>query len=78
MLRCRTLGHHYRFAADGRILCWHCERCGEHLGARRYADPETAARYARALDRELPAIGERAPPFALFPFRLARRGRRPT
>jgi hypothetical protein len=76
MLRCRTLGHRYRFAAHGRVLRWHCERCGELLGARRYADAETAARYARGLERERPAIGDRAPPFALFPLRLARRGRR--
>jgi hypothetical protein len=79
MLVCRVLGHHHRFHADGVWLRWHCDRCGQSLGARRYASAALAERYAGALERE-PRVpsGRRAPPFALFPLRLASRrlGRR--
>jgi hypothetical protein len=77
MLRCRALGHRPRFVADGRVLRWHCGRCGAALGARRYHSAGAAERYARALDRDERAeIGRRAPPFALLPLRLARWRRR--
>jgi hypothetical protein len=79
MLRCRGLGHRYRFAADGNLVRWHCERCGAALGAREYASAADARRYARGLDRSGGAdLGRRALPFALFPLRLVRRLRRPS
>ena len=79
MLRCRALGHRPRFVADGRVLCWHCGRCGAALGARGYPSAGAAERYARALDRDERAeLGRRAPPFALLPLRLARRRGRPS
>jgi hypothetical protein len=77
MLVCQVLGHHLRFHADGVWLRWHCDRCGRSLGGRRYARAELAERYAGALERQ-PRVpsGRGAPPFALFPFRLASRTRR--
>jgi hypothetical protein len=37
MLRCRLLGHRFRFAADGDTMHWRCERgCGAG-GEKRYA-----------------------------------------
>jgi hypothetical protein len=79
MLRCRALGHRARFVADGRVVRWHCDRCGAALGARRYPSTDAAERYARALDRDERAeLGRRAPPFGLLPLRLARRRGRPS
>jgi hypothetical protein len=77
MLRCHLLGHRFRFTSEGDTMRWSCERgCGAG-GAKRYADPAAAARYARTLDREdSDDLGRRAPFFGLLPLRLARRRRR--
>jgi hypothetical protein len=73
VLRCRLLGHRYRFAADGEIMRWRCERgCGAG-DSKRYATAEEAHRYARAFDREdRDELGRRAPLIGLFPLRLMR------
>lgn len=77
MLACRLLGHRYRFSADGATMTWACARCGHVGGAKTYADPEEAARYAAAFDREdRDDLGRRAPLFALLPLRLWRAFRR--
>jgi hypothetical protein len=82
MLRCRLLGHRFRFTSDGgATMSWSCARgCGAG-GTKRYPSAHEAQRYATALDREdVEDLGRRAPPFALFPLRIARlvrrRGRR--
>jgi hypothetical protein len=77
MLRCRLLGHRFRFASEGETMRWRCERgCGAG-GAKHYADAADAERYARAFDREDRAeLGRRAPFFGLSPLRLARAARR--
>jgi hypothetical protein len=77
MLRCRVLGHRFRFSSEGDTMRWRCGRgCGA-VGAKRYADPGDAARYARAFNREDRAdLGRRAPFFGLLPLRLARAARR--
>jgi hypothetical protein len=73
MLRCRLLGHRYRFSTSGSTMTWACERCGEVGGSKRYATPADAARYARAFDREDRAdLGRRAPLVAGLPLRLLR------
>jgi hypothetical protein len=71
-----VLGHRFRFSAEGSTLCWSCSRgCGAG-GTKRYASPQAAQRYARALDRDGVAdLGRRAP-LGLFPLRLARWWRR--
>jgi hypothetical protein len=76
MLRCRLLGHRFRFSSDGPTMRWRCERgCGaEH--AKRYATAEDAARYARAFDREDQEDLGRRPLLSLLPLRLARGLRR--
>jgi hypothetical protein len=78
-LRCRLLGHRFRFTSDGDTMRWSCRRgCGAG-GSKRYASPEDAARYASALDREDRSdLGRRAPLVGLLPLRLWRawRGRR--
>ena len=78
MLRCRVLGHRFRFSSSGDTMRWSCQRdCGAG-GAKRYATSEDAARYAQAFDREDRADrGRRAPMFGLLPLRIARalRGR---
>jgi hypothetical protein len=76
MLRCRLLGHRFRFSADGSTMRWECERgCGAG-GEKRYATPADAARYARGLDREDRVdLGRRAP-VGLLPLRLFRAARR--
>jgi hypothetical protein len=73
MLRCRMLGHHFRFSSEGDTMRWSCRReCGSG-GAKRYPTSEDAARYAAALDREDRADrGRRAPIFGLLPLCIAR------
>jgi hypothetical protein len=77
MLRCRVLGHRFRFSSEGATMRWRCGRgCGA-VGAKRYASPDDAARYARAFDGEDRAdLGRRAPLFGLLPLRVARATRR--
>ena len=73
VLRCRLLGHRYRFRSEGTRMLWECARCGTAGGAKSYATSEEAARYARAFDREDRAdLGRRAPLVALLPLRLWR------
>jgi hypothetical protein len=76
VLRCKLLGHRYRFRSDDETLRWHCERgCGAG-GSKRYPTAEDARRYAAAFDREdRQDLGRRAP-LGLFPLRLARALRR--
>jgi hypothetical protein len=80
VLRCRLLGHRYRFTSDEETMRWRCARgCGAG-GAKRYDTPQEARRYAAAFDREdRDAVGRRAP-IGLTPLRLLRvlRRRRPT
>ena len=77
MLRCRLLGHRFRFSSEGDEMRWQCARgCGAG-GAKRYPTPEDARRYAGALDREdREDLGRRAPLVALLPLRLARASKR--
>jgi hypothetical protein len=72
MLRCRLLGHRFRFSSDGATMRWTCERqCGAG-GEKRYATADDAARYASAFDREdRQDLGRRAP-LGLLPLRLIR------
>lgn len=73
MLRCRLLGHRYRFRADGATMSWSCGRCGEVGGEKRYASADEARRFATAFDREdRSALGRRAPLIGLLPLRLWR------
>jgi hypothetical protein len=73
MLRCRLLGHRYRFRTDGATMVWDCERCSAPGGAKRYETAAEAERYARAFDREDRAdLGKRAPLVGLLPLRLWR------
>jgi hypothetical protein len=76
MLRCRMLGHRFRFTSDGPTMRWHCQReCGAG-GSKLYSTEEDAERFARAFDREDRAeLGRRAP-FGLLPVRLFRAIRR--
>src|SRR5690606_22896257 len=69
VLRCRLLGHRYRFLNEGDTMVWHCAReCGAK-GSKRYPTPQDAERYARAFDREdLADLGRRAP-LGLLPLR---------
>jgi hypothetical protein len=73
MLRCRLLGHRFRFSSDRETMRWRCQRgCGAG-GAKRYGTPQEARRYARAFDREdREDRGRRAPLFGLLPLRIAR------
>jgi hypothetical protein len=77
MLRCRLLGHRYRFWSEGDTMHWRCERdCGAQ-GAKRYPSAVDARRYAGALDREdIEDRGRRAPLLGLLPVRIARALRR--
>jgi hypothetical protein len=77
MLRCKTLGHRFRFTSEGETMRWDCARgCGAG-GSKRYATAVDAARYARAFDREdREDLGRRAPLVGLFPLRLLRAWRR--
>ena len=72
-IRCRCLGHRYRFAADDAKLRWSCERgCGAG-GEKVYPSASAARRYAAAFDREDRSdLGRRAPLIGLLPLRLAR------
>jgi hypothetical protein len=73
MLRCRLLGHRFRFTSEGETMRWRCARGCDVGGEKRYATAEDAARYARGLDREdREDLGRRAPLVALFPLRLMR------
>jgi hypothetical protein len=78
MLRCRVLGHRFRFSGDGRTMRWECQRgCGAG-GAKEYATAADARRYAAAFDHEdRQDLGRRAPLFAGLPLRIVRalRGR---
>jgi hypothetical protein len=77
MVRCRTLGHRYRFAASGAEMRWACGRCGHEGGVKRYATADEARRFALAFDREdRRDLGRRAPLIGLLPLRLARMLRR--
>jgi hypothetical protein len=76
MLRCRLLGHRFRFTSEGDTMRWDCRRgCGAR-GAKRYPDAEEAAMYARAFDREDRADLGRRSPVGLLPLRLLRAVRR--
>jgi hypothetical protein len=77
VLRCRLIGHRFRFWSEGETMRWECRRgCGAD-GSKRYPTAEDAARYARGLDREdRDDLGRRAPLLGLFPLRLARMLRR--
>jgi hypothetical protein len=76
MLRCRVLGHRFRFTSEGDTMRWHCERgCGAG-GLKRYATPEDARRYARGLDREDREDLGRRTPLGLLPLRIWRAARR--
>jgi hypothetical protein len=77
MLRCRLLGHRFRFSSEAETLRWRCERgCGAG-GDKRYPSAEDADRYARAFDRaDTEDLGRRAPLVGLFPLRLLRAVRR--
>jgi hypothetical protein len=72
MLRCRLLGHSFRFSSDGSTMRWTCERdCGAG-GEKQYPSAADAARFARAFDREdRRDLGRRAP-LGLLPLRLIR------
>ena len=79
MLRCRLLGHRFRFTSDGDTVRRRCGRGCDVGGEKRYATAADAARYASAFDREdRDDLGRRAPLVALFPLRLMRAARRRT
>jgi hypothetical protein len=71
MLRCRVLGHRYRFSATGAIMRWECQRgCGAG-GSKTYPSPAAAHHYASAFDREdRHQLGRRAPLLGMFPLRI--------
>lgn len=77
MLRCRILGHRFRFSNEGPDLLWTCERgCGTG-GTKRYPTAEQARRYAASFNREdREDLGRRAPLVGLFPLRLLRATRK--
>ena len=76
MLRCRVLGHRYRFSNDGPTMRWTCERrCGAG-GEKRYPDAAAAAMYASAFDREDRRDMGRRAPLGLLPLRLLHRRRK--
>jgi hypothetical protein len=73
MLRCRLLGHRFRFTNEGDVMRWRCERGCDAGGEKRYATADDAQRYARAFDREdREDLGRRAPLVGLLPLRLLR------
>jgi hypothetical protein len=73
MLRCRVLGHRYRFMATGSTLSWSCERACGAGGSKEYASEADASRYARAFDREDRAgRAGHAPPLGMFPLWIVR------
>jgi hypothetical protein len=72
VLRCRLLGHRFRFSSAGATMHWSCQRCGVR-GSKRYATPADARRYAGAFDREdREDLGRRAPLVAGLPLRIWR------
>jgi hypothetical protein len=77
VLRCRFLGHRFRFSSEGATMRWTCQRgCGAG-GSKRYPSADDAHRYAAAFDREDRAdLGRRAPLVAGFPLRIWRAVRR--
>jgi len=77
MIRCRVLGHRFRFSSDAETMHWRCQRgCGAG-GSKRYDTAAEAEMYAGAFDREdREDLGRRAPLFGLFPLRLLRAWRR--
>jgi hypothetical protein len=76
MVRCRILGHRYRFAADGPTMRWTCQRdCGAG-GEKRYESATDAERYARVFDREdRDALGRNRLTLSLLPLRIFKRRR---
>ncbi len=73
MLRCRLLGHRFRFTAEDRTMTWRCARACGAGGAKSYPTAADAGRYAAALDhRDTDDLGHRAPPLGMFPLRIAR------
>jgi hypothetical protein len=72
MIRCRLVGHRYRFRSAAETMTWACERCGAG-GAKGYATADEARRFATAFDREdRQDLGRRAPLVGLLPLRLWR------
>jgi hypothetical protein len=73
VLRCRLLGHRFRFTSDGCTMRWQCQRgCGAG-GAKDYATAADAQRYASGLDREdREDLGRHAPLIAGLPLRIMR------
>jgi hypothetical protein len=71
MLRCRLLGHRFRFHAEGTTMRWRCEHgCGVE-GTKEYASSQDAQRYAQAFDRQdSEDLGRRPPLVGLLPLRL--------
>ena len=77
MLSCRLAGHRYRFRAEGTVMSWECERCGDIGGVKEYPTAKDARRFAAAFDREDRSdLGRRAPLFGLLPLRIWRALRR--
>ncbi|MGH3002537.1 MAG: hypothetical protein ACRDM1_07760 [Gaiellaceae bacterium] len=73
MIRCRLLGHRYRFVTDGSRMSWTCGRCGHEGGVKEYGSPQEAERYASVFDREdREDLGRHAPLIAGLPLRLIR------
>jgi hypothetical protein len=73
MLRCRLLGHRFRFTSEGSTMRWRCQRGCDAGGVKRYATAAEAQRYAAALDREdREDLGRRAPLVAGLALRLLR------
>jgi hypothetical protein len=72
VLRCRLLGHRFRFTSEGETMRWECQRgCGTS-GSKRYPTAADAHRYAAAFDREdREELGRRAP-IGLMPLALTR------
>jgi hypothetical protein len=73
VLRCRLLGHRFRFTSEGRTMRWQCQRgCGVS-GTKDYATAADAQRYAAGLDREdREDLGRNAPLIAGLPLRIMR------
>jgi hypothetical protein len=75
VLACRVFGHRWRFAAEGAVMRWDCDRgCGAS-GSKRYPSAEQAARYAQAFDQEDADDLGRRPLLSLLPLALSRRAR---
>jgi hypothetical protein len=76
MLRCRVLGHRFRFRSEGVTMLLECERgCGAG-SVKQYPSADRARRYATAFDQEYGSDVGNAPLFGLFPLRLLQLGRR--